>query len=297
MPTPGVLAQSMKAEFSSELDKKCRARFGMEQQDAWCKHCRRKKKCQFMIKTEDGFQMTVANSGSGGDDSEDQCSESEECLAAERASQLQNLGYHHPHQQLGGQLSPPTLGQHINNVNCQNNAATSNSCATPGQLPTATDMTIKNTNNANNATSSNLVSNSGGQIDQSGQQTLGSSSSPPVSVQHNQTSQAQAQMAAAQVAAAGVLLAANHSSLLPQNPMTTPAHAAAQQNLAPFFAAAVAVSGQHNGGYPPNSSAAGTQMGNAAGGLPFSTSSAHHPFATSVAAGSAGLFSQNITSN
>ncbi|XP_075255177.1 uncharacterized protein LOC142347900 isoform X2 [Convolutriloba macropyga] len=325
MPNPGMLAQSMKAEFS-DIDKKCRARFGMDQQDAWCKHCRRKKKCQFMIKTEDGFQMTVANPNSG-DDSEDQCSESEECLAAERAAQLQQsavaLGYHHPHQQLG-QLSPPSLaaaavasaGQHIN-VNCQqqNTAgvnSNNSSCATPGaQIPTATDMTINKNNSANSSSSSNLLpghtSAGGAQLDLgSGQPSGGGSVSPPttglnpgnpaVSVHHNQTSQAQAQMAAAQVAAAGVLLAANHSSLLPQNPISTPAHAAAaQQNLAPFFAAAVAVSGQHNGGYPPNSNAAGSQvMGNAAGGLPFSTSSAHHPFATSVAAGSAGLFSQNV---
>nr|AID23645.1 tcf-1 [Hofstenia miamia] len=61
------------SEEALELDlstpKKCRARFGVNQVDNWCKHCRRKKKC-----------LMYSN-----EDDEDACSEGEECLKAAAA--------------------------------------------------------------------------------------------------------------------------------------------------------------------------------------------------------------------
>ncbi|XP_063728266.1 hybrid signal transduction histidine kinase A-like isoform X2 [Symsagittifera roscoffensis] len=286
----GLAQQNMGkgVEFESELDKKCRARFGMEQQQAWCKHCRRKKKCQFMIKTEDGYQVRISDSlnqsenDEGEGDSDDQCSEGEECLAAERQhQQALQQHYPHPHQTMGGHLSSPPSSQHINSCSQQQQNNNNN------QLPAPTDMTINKTNNNNNPSNptnnNNLSSSIAGHLN-SNNNTLdsslgnGSGGSP--------TGGVSAQMAAAQVAAAGVLLAANHSSLLPHHPNSISNHAA-QQNLAPFFAAAVAVSGQHTGGYPPNSAAGGM------GGLPFSTSSAnHHQFGSNAG----GLFSQNVHS-
>ena len=38
---------------SESASKKCRARFGLDQQESWCKHCRRKKKCSVFIDNDD----------------------------------------------------------------------------------------------------------------------------------------------------------------------------------------------------------------------------------------------------
>ena len=225
-----------------------------------CFFCfRRKKKCQFVIKTEDGYQMTVANSGN--EDSEDHCSESEECLAAERAEMQQlgaafgGVGTPNTQSSVGGGLSP--LQQHIN----------TSSAPPSSTIPAATDMTIKN--NPNSITSSNSSTN---QID------------PCLSPSSADST------VAAHVAAAGALLAANQT-LLPQSSLSrcagpgqrsVSAAAHTQQNLAPFFAAVA--SSQHSGfhGLP-------TSAGNMVSSLPFS-SSPHHQFST------AALFPHNIHS-
>ena len=226
---------------------------------------RRKKKCQFVIKTEDGYQMTVANSGN--EDSEDHCSESEECLAAERAEMQQQIGAAFvgaggvnltPNTQssVGGGLSP--LQQHIN----------TSSAAPSSTIPAATDMTIKN--NPNSITSSNSSTN------QIGDPCLSPSAADSTMAAH--------------VAAAGALLAANQT-LLPQSSLSRcaagpgqrgAAAAHTQQNLAPFFAAVA--SSQHSGFHTLPSSA-----GNMVSSLPFS-SSPHHQFST------AALFPHNIHS-
>ncbi|CAF4440697.1 unnamed protein product [Rotaria magnacalcarata] len=49
--------------------KKCRARFGLDQQSNWCKHCKRKKKC--LRYTEDETACAGPNSVGGGSWSED----------------------------------------------------------------------------------------------------------------------------------------------------------------------------------------------------------------------------------
>nr|AID23646.1 tcf-2 [Hofstenia miamia] len=65
------------SDTDNVMEKKCRARFGVDQQDNWCKHCRRKKKCSMFPNGVD-------------DPNEEACSESEECLQA-AASEPQNL--------------------------------------------------------------------------------------------------------------------------------------------------------------------------------------------------------------
>ena len=49
--------------------KKCRARFGLEQQANWCKHCKRKKKC--LRYTENESTSVEISSWSDEDDTDD----------------------------------------------------------------------------------------------------------------------------------------------------------------------------------------------------------------------------------
>nr|AID23648.1 tcf-4 [Hofstenia miamia] len=65
----GNQAKDQNNGVPENIDKKCRARFGVDQQNSWCKHCRRKKKCSL-------YQ------GMMDDPNEEACSESEECQKA-----------------------------------------------------------------------------------------------------------------------------------------------------------------------------------------------------------------------
>ncbi|XP_075242986.1 uncharacterized protein LOC142337556 isoform X2 [Convolutriloba macropyga] len=46
--------------------KKCRARFGLEQQESWCKHCRRKKKCSVFTGNDEPSSTTSGSGGNSG---------------------------------------------------------------------------------------------------------------------------------------------------------------------------------------------------------------------------------------
>ncbi|RXG54594.1 Protein pangolin, isoforms A/H/I/S, partial [Armadillidium vulgare] len=46
--------------------KKCRARYGLEQQNQWCKPCRRKKKCVRYMEGDDQDESQEAAPGSAG---------------------------------------------------------------------------------------------------------------------------------------------------------------------------------------------------------------------------------------
>jgi len=54
--------------------KKCRARFGLEQQANWCKHCKRKKKCLRYTENESSTSVEISSWSD-----EDDTDQSEDC--------------------------------------------------------------------------------------------------------------------------------------------------------------------------------------------------------------------------
>lgn len=68
----GKKRERVAVPIDSDLPRKCRARYGVEQSHLWCKPCRRKKKCiKFIEAGESGSQNGTENDTGDYDDSYD----------------------------------------------------------------------------------------------------------------------------------------------------------------------------------------------------------------------------------